>query len=338
MRNAFRLIAAFTAALAYLLAPGEAQAWGRNGHLVVCDLAYRNFTPATRQAVIELLQSRQGGTTVRGRDGMPRRHYTAFNIGCLEEDETPRRHPADHFINLPRSTVAITGNACPAGAACVLSGIERDLAILADRTKPREDRVFALMALGHWIGDIHQPLHVSFADDRGGNSLDVTMSGRCGTAPYRPANLHAVWDNCLLEAGLFQRVRQRADFSPNWGRNTITYRAVDTLQANTGLEEERRIVAGEPWQWAQESYAIALEPDVRYCLAGEGGCRYSAAALTLEQGAQRRRVTVDQAYRQRFAPVAQERVRLAGFRLAHLVNRALDPAYDQPVRNSTQPP
>ncbi|APZ99722.1 hypothetical protein BWQ93_15460 [Sphingopyxis sp. QXT-31] len=28
-----------------------------------------------------------------------------------------------------------------------------------DRTKLREERAFALMALGHWIGDIHQPLH-----------------------------------------------------------------------------------------------------------------------------------------------------------------------------------
>ena len=36
--------------------------------------------------------------------------------------------------------------------------------------------------------------------------------GRCGRAASRPDNLHAVWDNCLLEAGLFERVRQRADF------------------------------------------------------------------------------------------------------------------------------
>jgi hypothetical protein len=28
--------------------------------------------------------------------------------------------------------------------------------------------------VGHWVGDIHQPLHVSFEDDRGGNSVLVT--------------------------------------------------------------------------------------------------------------------------------------------------------------------
>ena len=41
-----------------------------------------------------------------------------------------------------------------------------------------------------WVGDIHQPLHVSFEDDRGGNSVLVT--GLCD------ANLHSAWDACLV--------------------------------------------------------------------------------------------------------------------------------------------
>lgn len=251
----------------------------------------------------------------------------------------PRAHPDDHFINVARSVAAISGSDCPAGAECILSGIQRDRDILKDRTKSREDRVFALMAIGHWIGDIHQPLHVSFADDRGGNAIHVTVAGRCGTSRYRPDNLHAVWDNCLLESGLFERVRQRADGrNQNWGPRTITYRAVDSLQANTGVIEERRIVTGEPWQWAQESFAITVTPEVRYCVMADGECRYSSASAELVSGMSKRQEAIDQAYLRRFAPVAQERVRLAGFRLAHLVNLALDPAYTQPVRDSTQPP
>ena len=38
----------------------------------------------------------------------------------------------------------------------------------------------------HWVGDIHQPLHVSFEDDRGGNNIQV--NGQCS------GNLHATWD------------------------------------------------------------------------------------------------------------------------------------------------
>jgi len=38
-------------------------------------------------------------------------------------------------------------------------------------------KLASLKYLGHWVGDIHQPLHVSFADDRGGNF--IRESGPC---------------------------------------------------------------------------------------------------------------------------------------------------------------
>jgi S1/P1 Nuclease len=39
--------------------------------------------------------------------------------------------------------------------------------------------------VGHWIGDIHQPLHVSFEDYRCNN---IRVNGRCA------GSLHATWD------------------------------------------------------------------------------------------------------------------------------------------------
>lgn len=315
-----------------------AKAWGRYGHLTVCDLAYRNFTPATRQAVNTLLQSRSGGILVKGRGRMADRRYTAFNLGCLEEDALPRRHADDHFINVARTVPAIAGAQCPADGECILAGIARDLAILKDSALPREDRVFALMALGHWVGDIHQPLHISYADDRGGNGIDAKLTGKCGTSSYRVDNLHAVWDNCLLEAGMFERVRKRADFKKSWGPNTITYRAVDTLQANTTLIQEQAMVGGEPWQWAQESYAITRDPGVSYCVITGSACRYSDTQDVLTSSGPKRLQPVSQAYLATYAPAAEARIRLAGFRLAHLINSALDPNYTGPVQNSTQAP
>lgn len=337
MRYLFWLLVLASAAFTSVK-PSPAYAWGRYGHLTVCDLAYRNFTPATRVAVNALLQSRSGGILVEGRGRMPDRRYTSFNIGCLEEDALPRRHPEDHFINVARSVQTIEGANCPADGACILAGIARDLATLRNRSLAREERVFALMALGHWVGDIHQPLHVSFADDRGGNGIDAKLTGKCGTSRYRVDNLHAVWDNCLLEAGIFERVRKRADYKRSWGPNTITYRAVDTLQANTSHSEEIAIVTGEPWQWAQQSYQITLDPAIFYCFQDAGSCRYSSTQAVLTSAGPKRLQQLDQAYLARFAPIAEERIRLAGFRLAHLINGALDPDYTGPVKNSTQAP
>ncbi len=63
----------------------------------------------------------------------------------------------------------------------------RDLALSTEVN----DQLRLLKSLGHWVGDVHQPLHVSFDDDRGGNFVAIT-------GPCR-ANLHAVWDNCIIE-------------------------------------------------------------------------------------------------------------------------------------------
>ena len=142
------------------------------------------------------------------------------------------------------------------------------------------ERAFALFELGHFVGDVHQPLHVSFADDRGANGIDASVSGGCGHFGYRAENLHGVWDNCILHAGTFERVYQRADYKKSWDRFTVTYRAADTLQANTSLSQERQIVAGLPSQWAAESYRITLDPAVRYCVMVAGSCNYSGTAAT----------------------------------------------------------
>jgi hypothetical protein len=314
----------------------QAQAWGRFGHLVVCDLAYRNLTDVSQEKLKQLFKGKKG-ITVTGEDG-DTRHYTSFNLGCLEEDATPRRHPDDHFINVSRDTKLIDGKLCPHNATCIFAGIERDLGILKDETASPEKRVLALMAVGHWVGDIHQPLHISFADDRGGNSINVKLKGKCGTSGFGATNLHSVWDNCLLDAGLFERVRKGPGFKKNWGRNTITYRAVDTLQAQTSLTEEKSLVASQPWQWAAESYAITLRPEVLYCVKVGQSCQYTETILVLPKKGKKRTQKLDQAYLASFERVAEERARKAGFRLAHLLNQALDPAYKEPLQNSTQKP
>ncbi len=167
--------------------------------------------------------------------------------------------------------------------------------------------------------------------------LKRRSTGGCGRFGYSAEELHGVWDNCILHAGTFGRVRNRADYKPTWSRWTVTYRAVDTLLANTSLAQEQQIVAGEPWQWAAESYAIAISPEVRYCVRVQTSCNYSLTSPKMRTGVTPRFEQLDQAYLQRYDRVVEDRVRFAGFRLAHLLNQTLDPAYTGPVRNSSQP-
>lgn len=54
------------------------------------------------------------------------------------------------------------------------------------------DEPCALEFLTHFMGDIHQPLHVSFAYDRGGNSVQVMFF-------TTRTNLHECWDTKMIQ-------------------------------------------------------------------------------------------------------------------------------------------
>jgi hypothetical protein len=46
--------------------------------------------------------------------------------------------------------------------------------------------------LCHLIGDLHQPLHVGYGTDRGGNSIEVEFINK-------ETNLHKVWDTEIIQ-------------------------------------------------------------------------------------------------------------------------------------------
>tara|TARA_B100001029_G_scaffold24264_1_gene16883 strand:- start:318 stop:845 length:528 start_codon:yes stop_codon:yes gene_type:complete len=63
---------------------------------------------------------------------------------------------------------------------------------LKDSNVSIEDKAFYLRFLVHLIGDIHQPLHVGRAEDRGGNDIKVKWFGN-------DTNLHRVWDTHIID-------------------------------------------------------------------------------------------------------------------------------------------
>jgi hypothetical protein len=88
------------------------------------------------------------------------------------------KRAAEHFLNLPRDSKGLTSDECPLAGACVLTAILYDFKILQAKENTDASKLVALKSLGHWVGDIHQPLHVSFLDDKGGNTIRTTVSGK----------------------------------------------------------------------------------------------------------------------------------------------------------------
>ena len=199
------LAAALTAALALTLATPQAHAWGELGHRVVGHLAEARLSPSARAEVARLLAGEAEPTLAgvanwadRLRDDPP-----------ADDRDLGRRTSAWHYVNLTEDGCRYdAARDCPDGN-CVVGAIERQVAILRDRTQPAAARARALKFVVHFVGDVHQPLHAGDARDKGGNEFQVQFRGE-------GSNLHRVWDSGMLRASghteedLVTRLRRNA--------------------------------------------------------------------------------------------------------------------------------
>jgi len=254
-------------------APRDVWAWGDHGHKIICEIAMRLVKPNTRAEIRSLISNDD--------------RFASFSDACTWPDQ-PRQRGSEHFLNLPRDADGLHSETCPGASACVLTAIRKDFEVLSSNSATQAQKLASLKFLGHWVGDIHQPLHVSFEDDRGGNSIPVT--GICG------ANLHAAWDTCLVLRAVGEDVNEAATEL----LKTITPARIESWTHS------------EPMDWANESFAIAEQAQTKYCIRQGAYCDQPAG-----------KVTIDAAYVVANAPIIREQLQKAGVRLAHLLDAAL---------------
>ncbi|WP_029077833.1 S1/P1 nuclease [Bradyrhizobium sp. th.b2] len=261
-------------ALAVVSLCGEARAWGDDAHKIICEIAFRVAQPGTRAAIQKLIETDPA--------------FKTFSDSCVFADN-PRMRASEHFINLARDSQGLPSSSCPTTSRCLLTAISHDSKILASKAAKSSDRLIALKLLGHWVGDIHQPLHVAFDDDRGGANIGV--SGQCS------GNLHAAWDNCLVLHAVGPDVA---------GATTALVDAITP-------EMKKSWTASEPSDWANESFAIAKSVKTRYCVMRTVSCDLPSTDDVL----------VDAAYLDANEAVVKEQFQKAGVRLARLLDAAL---------------
>ena len=216
-------------AVALCLAALPAHAWGPQGHRLVARLADAQLTPASRREVNRLLAG-ETDPTLAG--------IANWADGLRDSDpDLARVSSRWHYVNLAEDGCRYKPRRdCP-GGDCAVEAIRRQVAILADRRQPLAARRDALKFVVHFVGDLHQPLHAGYAQDRGGNDTQVNDAGY-GT------NLHALWDSRLL----FRR--QLTDDA------YVAKLQAMPLAASTA----RKARSGDVQAWAEASCSIVLEP------------------------------------------------------------------------------
>lgn len=277
----------------------NAMAWGKEGHRVVCDLAFGEMHITTKKEVKRLLKELPSEHKQRINHFLKRskRAEIKFADACVWAD-TIRDLPEYqgfapwHYVNIERDAQGVNSSGCLQG--CVLEAIPLHQRVLNESSNSWQ-KLQALMFLGHWVGDIHQPLHVGFADDRGGSILRIRIDDR-------ETDFHRLWDTDII--------RWMVKLN-GWDDEAL---ALNIAQVNIMGYDTAYSMTAAPI-WAEESRQIAQSPRTQYCAMKNGECRKPKGRPPYQ---------LSGTYYSQQWPVVRVRLRLAAERLANAVDDAMN--------------
>ena len=232
-----RLLIAAIAVLA--LAPQAAFAWGDSGHRIVAQVGEDHLSAKAQAAVRKLAGTKGLALLATWPDFI--RSEPAWDFAkewhflTVEDDQqisevlagaTPGGPPRNVVEAIEYFSDILRGDKKKAGSFKAL--------LKSNKVEPLGGSIelTALTFLVHFVGDVHQPLHVGRGGDRGGNSVSVNWFGEV-------KNLHSVWDGGLidtenlsysefvrcLEQELADEVKVARDSSAEeWAQESIDYR------------------------------------------------------------------------------------------------------------------
>jgi hypothetical protein len=304
MRAAHRALPVF---LVLLLLPLRAAAWHDTGHMLVAQIAYLRLSPAAKERVDRLLVTPPGR---RPLIHLCAGYYTAATcektydpvtiavwMDDFRGDSLNGAYDTWHYINHKPffDGIPARANVGPEPAN-VLDRINWAVNTLRRGTGRDRTDAETLGFLYHLVGDVHQPLHATTRytaalpdGDAGGNGFRIKMPEGANIA-----NLHAFWD---AAAGAFGYESPRRPLSEA-DRARLRTLADELMRENpeTSLPGVSDL---EPLNWVEESNALAR----RQVYAG------------IREGE-----TPSQAYTEQARRLARQRIALAGYRLAGVLN------------------
>lgn len=191
----------------------EAFSWGKNGHRIVGEIAQRNLSSDAQKGVKDLL----------GDEDLSR--VATYSDEIRSERKFDYTAPW-HYASIPTGKTYFDQKRNKDGD--VIEALFRFEETLRDPKTSKEDKAFALKFMVHTMGDLHQPLHVGIAEDRGGNNVRLKWF-------KKESNLHAIWDEDIV------------DFEQ------LSYTEYSTYLNHFTSDEKKEYSKGTFLDWAKES-------------------------------------------------------------------------------------
>ncbi|MEY2963731.1 MAG: hypothetical protein RL754_992 [Bacteroidota bacterium] len=161
---------------ALVLSSLSAFSWGLTGHRIVGHIAMEHLDPAVAEHIVQVL----GGEDLA---------MVANWMDFIKSEPSYDSLNAWHYCTV-ESIDDIDGHHHPEQGD-VWMAIEKFLNEI-ETGKYSVNEAFALRAIAHLIGDVHQPLHCGNGQDKGGNDIKVRFF-------WESSNLHRVWDSGMID-------------------------------------------------------------------------------------------------------------------------------------------
>jgi len=191
--------------------------WGKIGHRVVGKIAETVITEKTKDEINKILDGES---------------IAMVSTWADEKRSDPKfdKYGIWHYVNMPLDKSYSEANHTQENIVTV---IKKSTELLKSDSLSKEEKKFYLKFLIHLIGDIHQPLHVGRAEDRGGNDIKVNFFDN-------KSNLHSVWDSDMIN------------------NYRISYTEFSNHLININ-ENNEKLIIGDVEAWANESQELVKD-------------------------------------------------------------------------------
>ena len=155
-------------------------AYDAYGHRIIADIAYQNLTDKARNQLDKVL----------GKHGII--YYATWADDVRSDSKYAYSYPW-HYQDLDDNMTSVDIKKLLDHPTAEGEHLFFAIDSMLVRLKKNNSDAEALKFLVHFIGDLHQPLHMGRKDDLGGNKIEVNWFGK-------KTKLHAIWDGSLIES------------------------------------------------------------------------------------------------------------------------------------------
>jgi len=150
-------------------------AWGNKGHAIVSEIAFNYLDANTKKIVLNYLDGLTIEEAANWMDDMRDNHSYDFmkpyHYVNFEKGESVKNNQGNNIISILTSTINELKNY---------------------KNLSKEDVKTKICIVFHLIGDLHQPLHVGYGIDKGGNTIKLNFNSYS-------TNLHSLYDSGIIK-------------------------------------------------------------------------------------------------------------------------------------------